>query len=74
MKPDEGAGCLEENEEDPEQGGGETAGVQIFLQSRCPYGVDLGNRDVGGYPLYGTGPGGFPRTGGAATDVADSMV
>ena len=42
-------------------------GVQLFLQIRCPYGVALGNRDVGGYPLYGTGPGRFPRTGGAAT-------
>ena len=65
---------MEENAGDPKQVEGEAAGVQIFLQSRCPYGVDLGNRDVGGYPLYGTGPGGFPRTGGETTDRVDATA
>ena len=37
-------------------------------------GVDIFYRDVGGYPLHETSPGGFPRLGGAATDGAGAMV
>ena len=65
---------MEENGKNPEQGGGKAAGVRIFLQSHCPYGVALGKGDVGGYPLHGTGPGGFPRAGGAETDRAAYTV
>ena len=63
-------GILEDNAEDIEQGGVKAAGVRIFLQSHCPVGVVLWCGDVGGYPLHGTDPGGFPRPGGAATDGA----
>ena len=38
------------------------------FQSRLPGGVALRYGDVGGYPLYGTGPGGFPRPGGKEID------
>ena len=58
---DEGAGGLEENYEDPEQGGGEAAGVRIFIQSLRLVGVDFWCGDVGGYPPHGTGTGGFPN-------------
>ena len=61
---------MEENDEDPEQGGGEAAGVRLFLQSLRPVDVALRCRDVGGYLPHGMGPGGFPRPGGAATDGA----
>ena len=67
-------GALEENVKDPEQGGGEAAGVRIFLQIRHPVGVDFWCGDVGDYPPHGTGPGGIPISGGAATDGADATV
>ena len=73
-KSDEGAGGLEENDEDPEQGGGEAAGVRIFLQSRRPVGVALWCVDMGGYPPRGTGLEGFPRPGGVATDREATMA
>ena len=63
---------MEENVEDPEQGGGKAAGVWISLQSCCPIGVDLWCRDVGGYSLNGMVTGGFPIPGGVATDRADA--
>ena len=66
-------GGLEENIEDPEQGGGEAAGLRIFLQNRRPVGVALRCGDVGGYPPHGMRPGGFLKPGGAATDWADAM-
>ena len=65
---------MAENAKDPEQGGGKAAGVQIFLQIRRPIGVALRCRDVGGYPMHGTGPGEFPRSSGAETDGAASMA
>ena len=61
---------MEENGKYPEQGGDEAAGVRIFLEIRCPVGVDLWCGDMDGYPPHGTGLGGFPRPGGAATDRA----
>ena len=65
---------MEENDKDPEKGRGKAAGVRIFLQIRCPVGVALWCVDVGGYPSYGTGPGGVPRPGGVATDEADTTA
>ena len=65
MEFDKGAGILEENDQDPEQGGGEAVVFQIFLQSCHPVGISLQCGEVGGYPLHGTGPGGFPIPGGA---------
>ena len=65
---------FEENGEDPEQGGEEAARVRIFIQIRHPVSVSLRDLDVGGYPPHGTGPGGFPRPGGAVTDGEDAMV
>ena len=50
---------------DIEQGGGEDAGVQIFLQGHRTVGVAIHCVDMGGYPPHGTGPGGFPGPGGA---------
>ena len=67
---DKGAGSLEEDGKNPEQGGGKATGVRIFLQRRCTVGVAIWCRDVVGYSLYGTGPGGFPLLGGVATDGA----
>ena len=46
----------------------------IFLQSCRTVGVDIQCGYVGGYPPYGTGPGGFPVPGGTATDGADPVV
>ena len=74
MKPDEGTGGLEENGKDPEQGGGKAAGVRIFLPKYCPYGLALGNGDVGSNPPYGTVSWGFPRLGGTETYEAASRV
>ena len=74
MESEEGAGGLEENVKDPEKGGGEAAGVQIFLQIHRPVGVALWCRDVGGYPPHGTCTGGFSRPGGAVTDRADATA
>ena len=65
-------GGLEDNVKDTEQGGGEAAGIRIFLQSHRPVGVAIICRDVGGHPPHRTGPRGFPRPGGAATDNADA--
>ena len=45
-------------------------GVRIFFLSHRPVGVALRCGYVGGYPPYGSGPGGFPRPGGASTDGA----
>ena len=47
---------------------GAAPGVRIFLHSRRTVGVDIWCVDVGGYHPHGTGPGGFPGIGGAATD------
>ena len=63
-------GGLEYNVKDPEQGGGEAAGVQIFLQIRRPVGVYLQCGDVGGYSPHGKGPGRFTITGDVVTDRA----
>ena len=49
-------------------------GVRIFLQSRRTVGFALWCRDIGGYPPYGTGPGGFPIPVGAATEWEASTV
>ena len=65
---------MEENDEDPEQGGSKAAGVRIFLQSRCPVGVSLLSGDMGGYPPHGTVPGGFTRPGGAVTEGASATA
>ena len=42
--------------------------VSGFLKSRFPVGVALQCEDMGGYPLHGTGPGGFPVPGGVTAD------
>ena len=65
-------GGLEENDKDPEQGGGKAADVWIFIQIRRPVGVALLCVYVSVYPRYGTGPESFPISDVAATDgVAD---
>ena len=56
---DKGTGGLEEDDKDLKQGGGEAVGVRIFIMSCHPVGVDIWCRYVGGYPPYGTVPGGF---------------
>ena len=73
-QPGKGTNGLAENVEDPEQGGGESAGVRIFLLSHRPISVDLWCRGVGDYPPHGTSPGGFPRLGGAETYGAAAMA
>ena len=65
---DKGKGYVEEEDKDPQQGGGEEACVQIFLQSRCSVDIALLCGDVGAYPPHGTGPRGVPGLGDAATD------
>ena len=40
-------GGLEDNSKDTEQGGGDAVSAWIFLQIRCPFGVDLWCGDVG---------------------------
>ena len=65
---------MEEDDKDPEQVGGEAAGVWLFLQSWRKFGVTLWCLFVGGYPTHGTGPGGFLGTGGAATYGEASTV
>ena len=62
---------MEEDEEDPYQGGREAAGVCIFLQSRRSVGVALWCGYMGGYPLHGTSPSGVPEPDVAVTDGAD---
>ena len=52
-------GVLEEYGEDPDQGGGESAGVRVFLQIRRTVSVTLWCGDVGGYPCMGQVLGGF---------------
>ena len=61
---------MAEDVEDPDQGGGEASGVWPFLLRRLPFGVDIWCRDVGCYPLHGTGTGWFLSPGGAATGRA----
>ena len=68
---DKGAVSLEDNDKDTEQGGGKAAGVRIFLQIRRTVLIYHWCRNAGGYPPPGTGPRGFPRPGGAATDRVD---
>ena len=58
-KSGEGSGGVEKDDEDPYQGGGKAAGVQIFLQSRCSVGIYLLFGDVGGYHRMGRVLGGF---------------
>ena len=65
---------MEEDDEEPEQGGGEAVGVHIFIQIRCTVCVDRWCQDVGGYPPYGTVTGGFPGPGGAEIDREDPMT
>ena len=65
---DEGAGGLEGNDTDTEQGGGKAAGVHIFPRSRRPVGVALWCGAVGGYSPHGTVHGGVPRPGVVAAD------
>ena len=65
---------MAENVGDTEQGGVKSEGVPIFLYIRRRIGVDLWCRDVGGSPLHGMGPGGFPIPGGVATYGAASTA
>ena len=67
---DEGVRSVEEYDEDPYQVGGEAAYVRIFLQGHRSVGAVLQCKDVGCCPPDGTGPGGFPVSGGAATGGA----
>ena len=64
-------GGVEEDDEDPWQGGGDAADVRIFIQNYHEVSVALWCRNVGGYPPHGTCTGGFPGLGGAANDGAD---
>ena len=70
LESDEGTGGLEEDDEYPEQGGGEAAGVRIFLKIRRTVGVAIRCRDGGGYPPHMMGPWRFPGPGGTDTDMA----
>ena len=65
---------MEDNYEDPEQRGIEAVGVWLFLQIRRSVDVALWCGNVGGYPLHGTGTGGFSRPGGATTDGASATA
>ena len=56
-KPVKGAGGVAVVEEDSQQGGGNSAGIRIFLQRRGPFGADYRCRNLGGHPLHGPGPG-----------------
>ena len=67
LKSGKGVDGVTEIFKDIEQGGGEAVAVHIFLQGHRTVGVDIRCVDMGGYPPHGTGPGGFPRPGGAAT-------
>ena len=65
---------MEENVQDPEQGGRKAAGFRIFIQISRPSGVAIWCGDMGGYPLHGTGPGGSPIPGRVVTDGAAVTV
>ena len=59
---DKGAVGLKKNYKDLDQGGGEAAGVPIFLQIHRPVCVALRCGDVGDYTLHGTSHGGGSNT------------
>ena len=65
---------MEEDCEDPEQGGGEDAGVWRFLKICSTVRVDLCCGDVGGHPPHGMDTGGFPMPGGTETNGAAAMA
>ena len=70
LESDKGTGSLEDNDKDTDQEGRNAAGVPLFLQSRPPLVVALRYRDMSGYPLHGTSPGGLPILGDTTTDRA----
>ena len=68
MESGEGKGGVEEDDKNPQQGGGRDAGVRIFLQSCHSVGAALWRGDMGSYPPNGLVPGWFPGLGVAAID------
>ena len=59
-KPGKGAGSVAVVDEYSQQGGGDAAGIRIFLQRRGPFGADFRCRNLGGHPPYGPGTGRVP--------------
>ena len=51
LESGEGVGVVEEDNSDPQQVGGEAAGVRLFLQRRCSVSVTLWYGDMGGEPF-----------------------
>ena len=65
-----GEGGVEEDDNNPQQGGGRSAGVYIFIYSCGAGSVAIQLIDLGGHPLHGHIPGGFTGPCGAAADGA----
>ena len=61
----EGAGGMDEDGEDPQQGGFGATGVHIFLKICCSINTDFRRRNMGGYSLNGPDPWGVPGPGDA---------
>ena len=59
---------MEEDDKNPQQGGGGAAGVRIFLKSYGAGGAAIWRGDLGGNLLPGQIPGGVPGPGGAEAD------
>ena len=59
---------MEDDDKDPQQGGGGAVGVRIFLKNCVAGGVDIRIRDLGSHSPHGQSPGEFTRPGGAAAD------
>ena len=59
---------VEEDDKNPQQGGGGAAGVHIFLQSCGAGSVALRLVELGAYPPHGKGLGGVPGPGDATAD------
>ena len=64
---------MEEDDKNPQQGGGDTASVRIIFQSRGAGGAAIWITDLGGQPPHGKGPGGVSEPGGETSDRADPM-
>ena len=50
------------------QGGGDVAGIRIFLLICAPVCTNFWGINLGGHPPHGPGTGGVPRPGGAMVD------
>ena len=70
MEYSKGMGDVEEDDNDPYQGGGKAVGVWIFLQIRHSVNVAPWCGYVGGHPPQGADHEWFTGPGGAVTDRA----